>query len=258
MKYKVTNWQKGLTIVELAVIAAVMGLLIASTLGGFHLVNAAKLRKASAEFSNLALAVTEFKETYRSYPGDLPNAYDYWGGTSPCTTNSSGAVGSCNGDGDGYVEYNAGDPDGVPQEDLIAWMHLNLAELVPGSFTGQHIAASTRYALGSNHMASDAYTTAGYLIVTEFSQRFLTRGLYLRLAELNSSGYPWDGVMSAKDAYSIDVKLDDGEPSKGKLYAFRVPDSACVTASQTTSGPANYDLDDNTENCSLVYWIEKF
>ncbi len=66
--------QAGVTIIELSISVAIIGLLLALISGGVYLFHAAELRRTISQFNALHNAITEFKAKYNSLPGDLPNA----------------------------------------------------------------------------------------------------------------------------------------------------------------------------------------
>jgi len=62
-----------------------------------------------------------FEERYSYFPGDLPNALDYWPGCNASST--------CNGNGDGILSSTGA-------ETVQAWQHLGLAKMIPGEYAG--------------------------------------------------------------------------------------------------------------------------
>lgn len=260
-------WQRGMSLVELGIVLAIMGLVIASVVGGSYLLRAAKLRNVIAEISNYRSAIDTFEQTYGYLPGDFRQAYDYWG--SACGTDDIAQVNSCNGDGDSFIGW-AATTAGTPKEDLLAWEHLGFAELIAGSFSGTHQGASARYAFDVNAPLSQGYPEAMYMLRTESDSGgntlYATRGTTLRLGALvdisgSMQAYPMGGVMIAKEAYALDQKMDDGLADKGVIYTIRQPttgSSGCTT-NVWSAVSASYDLaDDTNRTCSLVFWYKKF
>lgn len=253
--------QSGVSLVELCISVAIIGLLLATIATGQNLVRSSKIRKAITDFTNLETAISEFQGSYGYLPGDMPNAFDFWG--VECGADSTGVAGDCNGDGDSFIEFST-EANGLPQEDLLAIEHLSLSKHISNSFTGQNFSITQRYKLDNNTMKSAPYPKTGFMIRTESDSGgdtiYNTRGNTIRMGSLINNSIPEGGSVSAKIAYSIDIKIDDGKASSGNFYSIREPlgaSSGCVDAIWS-SNTANYDLDSDEETCNLVYWFNKF
>ncbi len=247
--------QQGVSLTELAVVVAVIGLLLASIVGGVNLLSAAKVKKLLVEIENTKTSIDEFYTKYGYLPGDFHNAISIIGAAH-------------NGDGDTVVEGST-DTAGTPQEDLVAWEHLALAELIRGSYTGED-ATTARYEIGTNAYTSEAFSTAAYSFKRADTSYYNTYGTVLKLGTVidntaGKRGLPYGGVVTARDAYAVDSKVDDGKASKGHFYTVRRhPEigevlgdiSTCVTDTYSAAS-ADYQLDDNTKECHLVYWYKK-
>lgn len=239
---------RGVTLTELAVSVTIISLMIAGTLSGTVIIKGAKIRKAVSELTTYMTAINEFQTQYGYLPGDLPNAVSYWG------TYAAGPpiTGAHNGNGDGYVDNISS------VEDLYTWEHLNRAKLVGESYTGAIIDGSTRYRAGVNAPASEPFTVGVYSFQVAHDLTYLTRGHVLRLGEIIVGGVPYGGGLLAKDAYSIDAKIDDGLASSGMLYTTRYG-AGCTDGEYTATVPVNYVLSDVTNaSCRLFYWQKKF
>jgi prepilin-type N-terminal cleavage/methylation domain-containing protein len=229
---------KGVTLAELSVSISIISLLIAATFGGATMLKAAKIRKSVSEFSSYMAAINEFQNQYNYLPGDLPTASTYWPGAH-------------NGNGNGVVDISG--------EDLYVWEHLGNMKLISGTYTGT---VNGAYVIGTNSINSEPFSTGVFSFWTYNTASagnadvvYSTSGNALRLGSL-SSGMPTAGFIVAKDAYSIDKKLDDGVAASGMFYAARGGggiSNNCVT--DTTN---LYSLSDSTSTCTLYYWQKKF
>lgn len=105
--------QKGFTLVEIAIVLVIIGLLIGGILKGQSMIHNAKVKRLVNDFEGLKAAVITFQDRFSMYPGDENDANAPTGDTN-------------NGDNDGLFD----DTDGWEIEDL------RLAGLLTGSGTG--------------------------------------------------------------------------------------------------------------------------
>jgi len=105
--------QSGFTLVEIAIVLVIIGLLLGGVLKGQSLIDNAKIKNVIQQATSLQAAVNAYQDRFRALPGDDPLA----------TTHVPGATGNGNGDGQ-IAEYQ------------LAPQHLALAGLITGSFNG--------------------------------------------------------------------------------------------------------------------------
>jgi prepilin-type N-terminal cleavage/methylation domain-containing protein len=114
--------QHGFTLVEIAIVLVIIGLLLGGILKGQEMITQAKIKNVVADFSGVSAAYYGYQDRYRAIPGDDPNAASRW-------TTAPAAV---QGDGNGIVggKYNSTtDTD----ETRKWWDHLRRAGFVSGS-----------------------------------------------------------------------------------------------------------------------------
>jgi prepilin-type N-terminal cleavage/methylation domain-containing protein len=105
--------QAGFTLVEIAIVLVIIGLLLGGVLKGQSLIDNAKIKNIIQQATSLQAAVNAYQDRFRALPGDDALA----------TTHVPGATGNGNGDGQ-IAEYQ------------LAPQHLALAGLITGSFNG--------------------------------------------------------------------------------------------------------------------------
>ncbi len=238
----------GFSLVELSVTLLIIGIVIAAITSGSSLLQAAKINKTISEITGYVAAVNNFKDKYKAWPGDMPNATSYWGATVT------------NGNGDEEIL------DISVSENLLAWRQLALSGLIAGNYTGTYAESasgdSEYFAAGINSPASSSAYKGSYYFLGSHFDVFDTTGISLQLG--SSKGYyePWGGALSPEDTHIIDVKIDDGLASTGNFYGFRSNiylgvANRCVDNDYNVSS-ANYVLTDRTVNsCRMFYWIKK-
>ena len=212
-------------------------MLIAGTFGGVTMLKAGKIRKAVNELTSYMTAINQFQTQYNFLPGDLPTASTYWA-TNPVT---GSATHNGNGDGivavGGSINYGSGSNT---NEYLYTWEHLADAKLIPGTYDGVGMLPN-----------SEPYTQGLFFFFTSPNSIYNTRG---NAIYFTASGLL--GFLLAKDAYAIDVKIDDGLAASGMLYGS-TDSSGCVSDIWYAS-TATYVLSDTNAKCSLTYWQKKF
>lgn len=105
--------QGGFTLVEIAIVLVIIGLLLGGVLKGQGLIDSAKVKNIIQQSSALSAAVNAYQDKFRALPGDDALAKSHVPGAA------------ANGNGDGQItEYQ-----GAPQ-------HLALAGLITGSYNG--------------------------------------------------------------------------------------------------------------------------
>ena len=88
--------QAGFTLVELAIVMIIIGLLIAGVLKGQALIGNAKVTAQVAQVKAIDAATSTFKDMYSALPGDLLNATNR-------LPNCAGAPCNVAGNGDGSI-----------------------------------------------------------------------------------------------------------------------------------------------------------
>lgn len=207
------------TLVELSIVLVILGLLVGGVLAGQSLIRSAELRNITKEKDQYVVALNAFKDKYFALPGDMANAYSFWGAT--CGTNTNTVVTGCNGNGNGRI-WNQEEG-----ENIKVWEHFSLAGLIEGSFDASgadagpgvgEVATSTnipksRFPSGFWDLNQDSQNAAG----SNVNQK-----LFLRIGTLASTpadpsiGYGLPNLTHA-EAWNIDTKVDDGAANTGTL-----------------------------------------
>ncbi len=125
--------ETGFTLVEIAIVLVIIGLLLGGILKGQEMITQAKIKNAINDFNGINVAVTSYQDRYRALPGDDLNATTRWTVQAP---------GKGNGDGvmlGKYKDNDTGGTGGAPadlKESNLFWQHLRIAGFVPGLTTG--------------------------------------------------------------------------------------------------------------------------
>ncbi len=85
-----TNREQGFTLVEIAVVLVIIGLLLGGVLKGQELINSAKVKSIIGEFRNVSTYVYAYQDRFRAMPGDDPAVASRLAGTVKATGGSAG------------------------------------------------------------------------------------------------------------------------------------------------------------------------
>src|SRR3954469_16141500 len=74
---------QGFTLVEIAIVLVIIGLLLGGILKGQEMITQAKIKNVIADMSGVSAAMYGYQDRYKSLPGDDKNAGTRWGTTAP-------------------------------------------------------------------------------------------------------------------------------------------------------------------------------
>lgn len=212
---------KGFTLVELAIVMIIVGLLIGGVLKGQQLIQNAKVTAVISEIKGYQASMMSFRDAYGANPGDMANATDRVSGCglgNYCEDGNGNALIGGTGDvgDDGIINvWQLGAVD-VTSEPAQFFKHLALANLITGVDPTSNILAWSD--LYPKSALRGGYTIT-YTSCAGPSCQASPGGLVLRLhnslTDGNIEGQLGSAPATSLEAGNIDRKLDDGVPFTG-------------------------------------------
>lgn len=118
--------QAGFTLVEIAIVMVIIGLLLGGVLKGREIITNAKIKNLENDYQGVTAAIYSYQDRYRALPGDDKNA------TRFSVTGNTVTAGS----GDGKIAGSF-DSTTTGDESRLFWLHLRNAGLVAGTTSDQ-------------------------------------------------------------------------------------------------------------------------
>jgi prepilin-type N-terminal cleavage/methylation domain-containing protein len=73
--------QSGFTLIEIAIVLVIIGLLLGGILKGQELITQGRIRNVGNDFQSVTAAINLYQDRYRALPGDDAGAKDRWAST---------------------------------------------------------------------------------------------------------------------------------------------------------------------------------
>ncbi len=252
------NKQKGFTLVEIAIVLVIIGLLLGGILKGQELISSARVRNLADQNSGIQAAYYGFIDRYRQVPGD-------WAAANASPALGIAAAQLLGGNGNGRI-------DNTTLEASAAWTQLGRSQFLAGGFTPA-IADPGDEATYLANQAAPVNAFNGILVLSRNDGYTGTASTRLNLHMGRN--------VPVNIARELDLKVDDGLPNSGVLRLteadgtdadfdtiefapqFATAGSPCTVEAGTTDvgGTAGdgtdptdiYDVFDGAQDCGQVF-----
>jgi prepilin-type N-terminal cleavage/methylation domain-containing protein len=239
---QIKRQQGGFTLVEIAIVLVIIGLLLGGILKGQELITSARVRNIADQSSGVQAAYYGFIDRYRAVPGDMAQA-------PACAAIGAQAFGAAacpagpnTGNGNGRLEQDQ------PGEASGAWSHLSGAGFITGAYPGGANSVATYVPAAMS--PQNAFNGA---IMLTYSARYQSVAAATpRLVMFTGRNIPVNVMRE------LDVKMDDGVPSTGVMRATTnqaAPDpSGSLAACVAGAGAAmTWNVTGNSADCGGAY-----
>ncbi len=230
MMKRVQRKQGGFTLIEIAIVLVIIGLLLGGVLKGQELINTARVRALNNSVDGITAAWFSFQDRYRGFPGDYSQAaVNLQGATTAAASNV----------GNGTVDTD--------EERALVWQHLQAAGYITGSFDANASNTTATEYNCSVVTCPDNGFGAGMLLSFGDLQQAQPG---INAHELNTGrGIPVEVIAE------LDRKIDDGIPGTGAMQLGI--DGTNWTGSGACQATVNtnvvYDLQSPSSDCAAVF-----
>jgi prepilin-type N-terminal cleavage/methylation domain-containing protein len=247
----------GFTLVELAIVMIIIGLLIAGVLKGQALIANAQVTATVAQIKSTEAATSTFRDTYSAIPGDIVNPATR---LPSCTNACLVAAGALNGNGR-LENLPSATPIGAEGEAFFA--QLNVAGLVTGLQGGAAGSTTVNGNFPATKISNNVLqaSTARNNVVGDFigliGAGVPDQGLYLTINPAIAAPAVGTTALKPDQAQRLDTKMDDGIPDTGLVRAFG---NAAIVANALNCGnagpPGVYATDTAASACGLYVHMQ--
>ncbi|MDR5170255.1 prepilin-type N-terminal cleavage/methylation domain-containing protein [Methylobacillus flagellatus] len=183
----------GFTLIELAIVLVIIGLLLGGVLKGQELINSAKAKSMANDFKNTQILLYAYQDKFRALPGDDANVANH-------VTNGVLATAGTQGNARIEGQWNS---ENIAEESYLFWQHVRLAGLASGSTVIGDQAYIPRNADGGR---LGIQSINGFNTITDAGVNAMVGAFVV-----------CSGGVVGRLAKQIDVLLDDGVTNSGNV-----------------------------------------
>lgn len=198
----------GFTLVEIAVVLIIVGLMLGGVLKGQELINSAKVKSLANDFRQVPLFLYGYQDKFRKVPGD-----------DAAAVGNVGAPAGHAGNGDGMLGGNWNDKSNS-SEAVLFWEHVRLANLASGP---------TDFASATDNASSLPTNGEGGRIGVQGRPPIAgLKGMYF----VCSTG------IAGRLARQLDLAIDDGDATRGAMMAVAATTTTIGSTAATPNPPS--------------------
>ena len=220
------NKQSGFTLVEIAIVLVIIGLLLGGVLKGQELINSAKVKSIVNDFRTVSSFVYSYQDRFRVFPGDQDQArLDASFGAGIAVDCDPAAPGLC-ATGNARIDgtWNPTAAQIATMETGVFWQHVRLANLATGPTNLADANYIPRNADGGQIGIESGLDAAG--------------NAFPFIAGLRGAFYVCSDGILGRYARQIDTSMDDGNTAGGNVMATPAANAAIARPAGPPAGHA--------------------
>jgi prepilin-type N-terminal cleavage/methylation domain-containing protein len=255
--------RKGFTLIEVAIVIVIIGLIIGGIIAGQGAIEEARKTKIIAEINTFNTAYKQFVDKYRQLPGDFPFATTPSGAAAPSAEAPFYTASNATGDGNGDRKVLWDVTGSIDNEGIMAWQQIAMEKLIPGSYAGSLSGVNYKdmaNALVGLNVPKSSTTKSGLGYAFDYD---VSIGNHIIVGFQKAAGINSAPAFSPEYAYFIDAKADDGLPDSGVIQSRNYDAGRTLNANCTNdlgaAGASPEDTYKRTEtgvNCILQYRLD--
>jgi len=219
-----TRRQQGFTLIEIAIVLVIIGLLLGGVLKGQELITSARVRNLISMQDGTKAAVFGFLDRYRALPGDYSQA----------SANINNVAAGANGNNNGQVRsIVAGD---VIDEHIASWDHLSKSGFINGNYTYNTTESPTT--TPTNPFGS--------------AVRYIFDAIYEGGAAPGRHNLKTGANISSDLMAEVDRKIDDGLANGGNFRYSSYGSAAAGSGTCWVAATGNWQTQNPISNCGAA------
>ena len=220
--------QSGFTLIEIAIVLVIIGLLLGGVLKGQELINSAKVKNLATDFRNIPVFIYGYQDKFKSLPGDDPGVVAHVAGTL-ATTGGTVGNGLIEGDWNSYTKTD---------ESYLFWQHVRLAGMSLGPTV-----------IPAAPVVGDGYRPVNAVGGEIGIQSGTSVAANAPMKNVAGTAIPGTYIICSpnilgKFAKQLDIQLDDGNTATGNLMVYnnKASDYALGVTATTTANVLDADI----------------
>lgn len=211
--------QSGFTLIEIAIVLVIIGLLLGGILKGQELINSARVKNLATDFRNIPLFIYGYQDKFKTLPGDDPAVVAHLG------SNATQASTPASSQGNGVINGNWNSTTAT-DESVLFWQHVRLAGLAPGTTT-------VPTTLPGDYIPTNA--SGGTLGIQSGAATAATSPIQSNSAGIGGAYIICSTGILGKFAKQLDTQMDDGNTATGSMMATPTTGYAIGAAATATA-----------------------
>jgi prepilin-type N-terminal cleavage/methylation domain-containing protein len=220
------NKQGGFTLVEIAIVLVIIGLLLGGVLKGQELINSAKVKNFIGDFKTVPLFIYGYQDKFKSLPGDDPAGAIHLGALATLVPTKATL-------GNGRIEGNFNSVSNT-DESLAFWQQVRLANLASGP---------TDFSTSDLITAGVPRNADGGRIGIQSTAP---------ITGMTGSFFVCSDGIQGKFAKQIDITIDDGNTATGSARVAAMGYAGTALTAVATTGTGGI-VDDTTYMVCVAY-----